>query len=135
VQDIVIDPEYLDVSLPANTVYQHPTLPGHTVFAYVISGQATFCQESDPYEYESEGANYFDLERKPALGNESLALFTDGDSLTVSTSEAGARFLLISGQPLGEPVAWYGPIVMNTQAELRTAFQELQEGTFIKYTG
>jgi redox-sensitive bicupin YhaK (pirin superfamily) len=135
VQDIVIDPEYLDVTLPANTVFQHPTSPGHTVFSYVIGGQAIFCQEADPYEYESEGANYFDLERKSALDNESLVLFTDGDSLTVSSGEAGARFLLISGQPIGEPVAWYGPIVMNSQAELRTAFQELNEGTFIKFKG
>jgi hypothetical protein len=133
VQDIVIDPQYLDVSVPANTTFQHPTTRGHTVFAYVIAGQAVFCQESDPYEYEREGANYFDLEHQPAIDNTSLVLFTDGDGITVTTAAEPVRFLLISGQPIGEPVAWYGPIVMNTQAELRTAFQELQDGDFIKY--
>ncbi len=133
VQDIVIDPQYLDVSVPANTTFQHPTPRGHTVFAYVIGGQAIFCQESDPYEYEREGANYFDLDRLPVIENTSLVLFSDGDGITVTTGVEPVRFLLISGQPIGESVAWYGPIVMNTQAELRTAFQELQDGSFIKY--
>jgi hypothetical protein len=133
VSDIIIDPEYLDVTVPPKTIFQHSTPPGHTVFAYVIEGDATFCQEDDPYEYEIEEASYFDMERKPFLGNESLVLFTDGDSVGVSAGENGARFLLVGGQPINEPVAWYGPIVMNTQTELRTAFQELQDGTFIKY--
>jgi redox-sensitive bicupin YhaK (pirin superfamily) len=130
VRDIVIDPLYIDVRLPAKTTFYHAIPAGHTVFAYVIEGQATFCQEEDPYSYEMEGANYFDTQR--SIGNESLVLFDDGDAITVTTADQAARFLLISGKPIREPVAWYGPIVMNTQAELRTAFQELQDGTFIK---
>jgi quercetin 2,3-dioxygenase len=133
VRDIVIDPLYLDVSLPANTNFQYTTPFGHTAFAYVIDGSATFCQEDDPYEYEIEGVGYFDLDRRPFLGNENLVLFDQGDSLSATAGGEGVRFLLIAGQPIGEPVAWYGPIVMNTQTELRTAFQELQDGTFIKY--
>lgn len=133
VRDIVIDPEYLDIQAPPGAFFQHTTPAGHTAFAYVIGGSATFCQESDPYEYEIEGANYFDQDRKPFIGNESLVLFTEGDQISLTAGEDGVRFLLISGKPLGEPVAWYGPIVMNTQSELRLAFQELQEGTFIKY--
>jgi redox-sensitive bicupin YhaK (pirin superfamily) len=111
VQDIMIDPEYLDVTIPAHTVYEHPTKPGHTVFAYVIAGQGYFCMEKKPFTYETEGKNYFDME-------------TESDSI---------RLLLISGNPLGEPVAWYGPIVMNTQEELRQAFEEYREGTFLKH--
>jgi quercetin 2,3-dioxygenase len=133
VRDIVIDPLYLDVSLPADAVFSFTTQPGHTVFAYVIGGAATFCQEDDPYEYEIEGTGYFDLERRPFLGNESLVLFEDGDSISATAGDQGVQFLLIAGKPIGEPVAWYGPIVMNTQTELRTAFQELQDGSFIKY--
>lgn len=133
VRDIVIDPQYLDISLLPATTYQQDTPPGHTLFAYVIGGEAAFCQESDPFDYEIEGANYFDLDRRPYLGDHSLVLFGPGDSFSVTAGPAGARFLLISGQPIGEPVAWYGPIVMNSQDELRTAFHELDAGTFIKY--
>jgi len=133
VQDIITDPQYLDISLLPQTSFQLDIPAGHTAFAYVIGGAATFCQEDDPYEYEMEGANWFDLERKPYLNSESLVLFTDGEAISATAGAEGARFLLISGQPIGEQVAWYGPIVMNTQEELRTAFQELQDGTFIKY--
>lgn len=133
VRDIVIDPEYLDISLKPHTVFNHPTPPGHTVFAYVIGGKGIFCHEKNPFSYESEGINYFDLERDPLLGNEMLILFEDGESITVSTESESLRFLLISGKPIGETIAWYGPIVMNTQEELRTAFEELQNNTFIKH--
>jgi len=135
VQDIVIDPEYLDVSVPANCEFRHPTKRGHTVFAYVIEGQAYFCREKNPFTYEMLGNNYFDLQRDPFVANEMLALFDDGDEIAVFTEKQNARFLLISGKPLREPVAWYGPIVMNTQEELRIAFEEYREGTFIKYKG
>ncbi len=133
VQDIVTDPEYLDVTVPAETELAYPTQPGHTVFAYIIEGKAQFCQEKNPYAYEVEGANYFDLQRNPFLTNESLVLFGDGEQIVVSTEDEPVRFLLISGKPIGEPVAWYGPIVMNTQQELEIAFEEYRNGTFIKY--
>jgi redox-sensitive bicupin YhaK (pirin superfamily) len=133
VRDIVIDPEYLDVTVPAQSGFTHPTKKGHTVFVYVIGGNGYFCQDKDPFTYEAEGVNYFDIQRDPFIGNETLVLFDDGDQVMVSTEAEPVRFLLISGKPIGEPVAWYGPIVMNTQAELRNAFEEYQNGTFITH--
>ena len=133
VTDVVIEPEYLDVSLAAGARFEHATVPGHTVFAYVYEGKVSFCGQEDPYGYDAEGAGYMDMDRSPWVGHEHLAVFTDGDSLTASAAAGSpARFLLISGKPLREPVAWYGPIVMNTQEELRVAFDEYQRGTFIK---
>jgi redox-sensitive bicupin YhaK (pirin superfamily) len=133
VQDIVIDPEYLDVTVPAQTIYRHPTKQGHNVFSYVIEGKGYFCQEKKPFTYEAEGMNYFDMQREPFADNGTLVLFEDGDHIKVSTEGDAVRFLLISGNPIHEPVAWYGPIVMNTQEELRIAFEEYQLGTFVKY--
>jgi hypothetical protein len=133
VRDIVTDPTYLDVTVPARTEFLHPTRPGHTVFAYVIEGKACFCREKNPFTYEVDAANYFDIQRTPFVSNESLVLFGDGEEVVVSTEEEPARFLLISGKPIGEPVAWYGPIVMNTRAELQVAFEEYSKGTFIKH--
>ena len=132
VQDVVIDPEYLDLTVPANSEFIHPTKPGHSVFAYLIEGKAYFCQEKNPFTYEIEGANYFDIQRNPLLTNGSLVLFDDGEQVMVSTENEPVRFLLLSGKPIGEPVAWYGPIVMNTREELRVAFEEFQNSTFIK---
>jgi redox-sensitive bicupin YhaK (pirin superfamily) len=132
VQDIVIDPEYIDVTVPANSEFRHPTKQGHTVFAYIIDGQGYFCREKNPFTYEVEGRNYFDIQRDPFVGNGTIVLFDDGDEIMVFTEEHKVRFLLISGKPIGEPVAWYGPIVMNTQEELRIAFEEYKQGTFIK---
>ncbi len=132
VRDIVTDPEYLDVSIEPGATFTHATPPGHTVFAYVIEGSGNFCKQKDPYSYEAEGANYFDMERDPLIGDGHLVLFSDGDAVAVTAEQASVRFLLISGKPIREPVAWYGPIVMNTQEELRIAFEELQRGTFIK---
>jgi redox-sensitive bicupin YhaK (pirin superfamily) len=80
-----------------------------------------------------EGANYFDFKRERLIGPENLILFEDGDDVAISTEERPIRFLLISGKPIGETVAWYGPIVMNTQEELRIAFEEYENGTFIKH--
>jgi quercetin 2,3-dioxygenase len=116
VQDIVIDPEYLDVSVPPRSEFIHKTKRGHTVFAYVIDGKG-----------------YFDSRKEHAIGNGTLALFADGDQVAVMTDQGPVRFLLISGKPIGEPVAWYGPIVMNTEEELETAFEEYRNGTFIKH--
>ena len=135
VQDIVIDPEYIDVTVPANSEFRHPTKPGHTAFAYIIDGQGYCCREKNPFTYEVEGINYFDIQRDPFVGNGTLVLFDEGDEIMVFTEEHKVRFLLISGKPIGEPVAWYGPIVMNTQEELQIAFEEYNKGTFIKYKG
>lgn len=132
VRDIVIDPEYLDVTVPAASEFVRPTKRGHTVFAYVIAGHGYFCKEKNPFTYEAEGVNYFDFQRNPYIDNETLVLFEDGDQITVSTDKGTVRFLLISGKPIKEPVAWQGPIVMNTQEELRIAFEAYQNGTFIQ---
>ena len=135
VRDVVISPEYLDVNLPPGKSFTHPTPRGHTAFAYVIGGKGAFCQKNDPYSYEEEGENYFDMERSRLLGDRHLVLFGDGDGVSVAAEAEPVRFLLISGKPIGEPIAWSGPIVMNTQDELRTAFEELERNTFIKHHG
>ena len=135
VSDIVTDPEYLDVTVPQNSEFTTPTRRGHTVLAYVISGEGHFCHSAERFAHEIAGANYFDMERKPTIGNHSLVAFDDGDQVVVSTGEESVRFLLISGKPIGEPVAWYGPIVMNTREELEIAFDEYDKGTFVKYRG
>jgi len=133
VRDIVIDPEYLDVAMPPQACFDHPTKPGHTVLAYVFEGEACFSDASAPSSYPVEPASYFDLERKPVLGDHAVVLYDDGAAVKVTTKDSAARFLLISGLPLGEPVAWQGPIVMNTPEELRTAFREYRNGTFLKH--
>lgn len=133
VRDIVTDPEYLDVTVPAGSRFSHAVPPGHTAFAYVIGGRGLFCDRKHPFSYDVEGDGYFDMERDPCLGDGMLALFDDGDEVSVSTEKDEVRFLLISGKPIGEPVAWYGPIVMNTNAELEVAFEEYRRGTFIKH--
>jgi redox-sensitive bicupin YhaK (pirin superfamily) len=133
VRDVVTSPEYLDVTVPAGQTFTRATPLGHTVFAYVIGGEAVFNHQDDPYSYQAEGDTYFDQERDRLIGNRHLVLFSDGDAIVVSAGGAPLRFLLISGKPIGEPIAWRGPIVMNTQEELRTAFEELDRGTFIKH--
>ena len=102
-RDVVTDPEYLDVTVPPAATFTHPTPRGHTVFAYVIGGKGVFCQQKDPYSYEAEGANYFDMERGALIGDGHLVLFGDGDAVTVTTEDEPVRFLLISGKPIGEP--------------------------------
>jgi quercetin 2,3-dioxygenase len=133
ITDIITDPEYLDVTVPAHTEFIHPTKSDYTVFSYVIEGEGYFYREKNPFTYEREGANYFDMERKPSIGNNTLVIFENGEEVMVRTEDEGLRFLLISGKPIGEPVAWYGPIVMNTQEELEIAFDEYHKGTFIKH--
>jgi redox-sensitive bicupin YhaK (pirin superfamily) len=132
VRDVVTSPEYLDVSLPAGKAFSHRTPRGHTVFAYVIGGKGVFCEQKDPYSYEAVGENYFDMKRERLIGDGHLVFFGDGDEVSVSAETEPVRFLLVSGKPIGEPIAWYGPIVMNTQEELRVAFEEIDRGTFIK---
>jgi redox-sensitive bicupin YhaK (pirin superfamily) len=133
VRDIVTDPEYLDVTVPPGTAFSHPTASGHTVIAYVIDGQGCFSGAGEAAAGKVEPASYFDFDKPAFFGNRTVVLFEDGDHVRVSTGEAPVRFLLMSGRPLGEPVAWQGPIVMNTEAELRTAFREYRAGTFIKH--
>jgi hypothetical protein len=133
VTDIVTDPEYLDITIPADVQLSHMVDPGRTVLAYVIDGSGYFDQRRDSSAYEAEGANYFDLERDCRFGSGTLVAFGDGDELAITTSGSPVRFLLFTGKPVGEPVAWYGPIVMNTQEELRVAFEEYGDGTFIKH--
>ena len=132
VRDIVIEPEYLDVSLPAGAEFVHDTPRGHTVLAYVIGGKGVFCNEKNPFAYGAVGENYFDMKRDPFIHDGTAVLFADGERVTVSAPDEPVRFLLISGRPIGEPVAWYGPIVMNTEEELETAFAEYRSGTFIR---
>lgn len=133
VTDIVIDPQYLDITVPAGTTFSHETKEGHTVFAYVINGAGFFDLGRDSYAYEIKGANYFDLDRECLIQPESLVMFEDGNEVCITTEDSAVRFLLVSGKPLQEPVAWYGPIVMNSQEELKTAFEEYHQGTFIKH--
>ena len=133
VRDIVIDPEYIDVSMPRRAELVHPTKPGHTVVAYVIEGEGCFSGEAPASSYEVEPASYFDLSGKPVQGDHAIVLFGDGDRVKVTTADSPVRFLLMAGRPLGEPVAWRGPIVMNTQEELLRAFHEYRNGTFVKH--
>ena len=133
VQDIIIDPEYLDITVPPKSNFTRSVKRGHTVFAYIIEGKGYFDQGRDSYAYEVEGANYFDFRRECLIGPENLIIFDAGDEVVISSGDKPLRFLFVSGKPIGEPVAWYGPIVMNTQEELRIAFEEYQNGTFIKH--
>jgi redox-sensitive bicupin YhaK (pirin superfamily) len=133
VQNIVISPEYLDVSLPPGQSFSYSIGKRKTAFAYVLAGKGYFDRERDAYAHEVEGANYFDYKRECLFGPENLILYEDGEEISVSTQDDPVRFLLISGKPIQEPVAWYGPIVMNTKEELRVAFEEYERGTFIKH--
>jgi redox-sensitive bicupin YhaK (pirin superfamily) len=131
VEGIAADPIYLDVSVPPG---KRKTLPVETTrqgFAYVFSGAGKFCNASEPLEVPTEGVGWSDTSPPTRAEDRSLVLFDRGDEVAVQAGEDGVRFLLVSGRPLREPVAWYGPIVMNTQAELRQAFEELREGTFL----
>ncbi|MBI5075437.1 MAG: pirin family protein [Nitrospirae bacterium] len=134
VQDIVTDPEYLDVSVPAHTTFTHGVPSGHTAFVYVVEGNAYFDEERNAFSREVIGSNYFDYKRDCKGSPETLIHYENkGDTVKVTTEDSAVRFLLISGRPIGEPIAWYGPIVMNTQEELQLAFEEYEKGTFIKH--
>jgi hypothetical protein len=115
VQDVVVAPEYLDITLEPETAYEHPTPKGHTVFIYAVNGEG-IVGSGEPR----------------TLTRGRVALLGDGEMVKVLAQDQGFRYLLVSGKPLGEPVAWQGPIVMNTQGELKTAFQEYRDGTFVR---
>jgi redox-sensitive bicupin YhaK (pirin superfamily) len=115
VRDVVTEPEYIDVALPPGAGFRRRAHRGHTAFAYVIEGAGAFQPGGAPCDRES------------------LVIFDDGDELAVTAGDAGVRFLLVSGKPIGEPIAWWGPIVMNTQEELQLAFDEYDRGTFLKH--
>lgn len=133
VRDVVVEPQYLDVTVPAGATFTHAIKRGYTAFAYVIDGEGYFDPDRDAYSHEAVGNNYFDLQRKCACNTETIVLYGNGDVVVISAEETPVRFLLVSGRPIGEPVAWYGPIVMNTQKELQIAFAEYEKGTFVKH--
>ncbi len=131
VDGIAADPIYLDVSVPPG---KRKTLPVETyrhAFAYVFAGSGKFCNASGPLAVPTEGVGWAETTPPREADNRSLVLFDNGDEVEVQAGDEGIRFLLVSGKPLEEPVAWYGPIVMNTQEQLQRAFEELQEGTFL----
>jgi hypothetical protein len=134
VDGIAADPQYLDVSVPPN---QRKTLPVDVTrhaFAYVFAGSGSFRDASGPMPVKTDDTGDLDNAVYYDAGDRSLVLFDRGDEVTVQAGEHGIRFLLVSGKPLEEPVAWYGPIVMNTEAELRRAIEEFRNGTFIKHS-
>ena len=129
---IAADPIYLDVSVPPGKRKSLPVETTRHAFAYVFAGSGKFCNASGPLAVPTEGVGWADTSLPTAAEDRSLVLFDSGDEVTVQAGPDGIRFLLVSGKPLQEPVAWYGPIVMNTQEQLRQAYEELQEGTFLE---
>ncbi len=135
VDEVAIEPTYLDVSIPAGKRKTLPVETTRNAFAYVFAGSGKICNASAPLAVPTEPAGWADTKPPADADNRSLVLFDRGDEITVQADDEGLRFLLISGKPLAEPVAWYGPIVMNTQEELRQAFTELERGTFLRESG
>jgi redox-sensitive bicupin YhaK (pirin superfamily) len=131
VDGIAADPRYLDVWVPPGTRRTLQVETGRHGFAYVFEGSGTFRDASQPRSVRDEDGNFVTLPLEQT-GNRSLVVFDRGDEVTVQAGDEGIRFLLVSGKPIEEPVAWAGPIVMNTQDELRQAYSELRDGTFIQ---
>ena len=129
---IAADPHYLDISVPPGLRKRIPVETTRHAFCYVFEGTGKFCNASQPLAVPTESVGWADTAPPREATNRSLILFDRGDEVEVQAGEEGIRFLLVSGKPLQEPVAWYGPIVMNTQQELRQAFEEFQDGTFLK---
>ena len=133
VEGVAADPRYLDISVPPGQQKRIAVDRTNNAFAYVFAGSGTFRDASDPQAVlteQTDGATARSLPHESE--NRSLILFDRGDEVVVQAGDQGIRFLLVSGRPIEEPVAWYGPIVMNTQEQLKQAFTELQEGTFLK---
>ena len=133
VQGVATDPIYLDISVPPGKRAKLPVETSRHALAYVFGGHGKFCNASGPLSVPTESVGWLDTTPPTDADNRSLVLFDRGDEVVVQAGENGVRFLLISGRPLEEPVAWYGPIVMNTQEELQKAFEELQENTFLRH--
>ena len=135
VEGVAADPRYLDITIPPGVRKTIPVESSRHAFAYVFEGSGSFRDASQPRGVLTERVG--EGESGPPVledaGNRSLVLFDSGDEITVQAGDEGVRFLLVSGRPLEEPVAWQGPIVMNTIDELRRAYEELQQGTFIKH--
>ena len=132
---IAADPVYVDVTIPPGKRKVIPVETTHHAFAYVFAGSGKFCNASEPLAVPTEGVKWLETTPPKDADNRSLVLFDSGNEIAVQAGEEGIRFLLVSGKPLQEPVAWYGPIVMNTQKQLQQAYEELQEGTFLKAPG
>ncbi len=132
VDGIAANPRYLDVWVPPGKRKTLPVETNRHAFAYVFDGTGSFRGASDPVSIQTDIVGSDGKSNMSIAGNRSLVLFDNGDEVTVQAGETGMRFLLVSGKPLKEPVAWSGPIVMNTEEELRQAYAELHNGTFIK---
>jgi hypothetical protein len=132
IEGIAADPVYIDVSVPPGRRKTLPVEMTRHAFAYVFAGSGKFCNASGLLAVPTESVGWLDTAPPKEAGDRSLVLFDSGDEVVVQAGPDGIRFLLVSGKPLQEPVAWYGPIVMNSQEQLREAFNELQQGTFLK---
>jgi redox-sensitive bicupin YhaK (pirin superfamily) len=132
VEGVAADPIYLDITVPAGKRRSLPVEVSRHAFAYVFAGAGKFCNTSGPLAVPTESIRWLYTNPPTEADNRSLVLFDSGDEVVIEAGDDGVRFLLVSGQPLREPVAWYGPIVMNTQEELRQAFDELDKGTFLR---
>lgn len=132
VDGVAAQPRYLDIWVPPGKRKTLPAEAARNTFAYVFEGEGDFRNSSAPRGVLTEGTEGDETLVRQTTGNRSLVLFDRGDDVTVQAGEQGIRFLLVSGRPIQEPVAWYGPIVMNTEAELRQARQDLRDGTFIR---
>jgi hypothetical protein len=132
VEGVAADPRYLDVSVPPGRRKTLQVETARNAFAYVFAGSGSFRDASQPLPVRTEQVGTIDTPLTPETGNRSLIVFDRGDEVTVQAGDEGIRFLLVSGRPIAEPVAWYGPIVMNTEEELRQAYGELRNGTFIR---
>ncbi|HLL27086.1 MAG TPA: pirin family protein [Xanthobacteraceae bacterium] len=135
VDGVAADPRYLDISVPPGKKKTLKVETDRHAFAYVFAGSGTFGSASQPFGVltEKEAPDGSELLVRERTGNRSLVVFDSGDEVTVQAGDEGIRFLLVSGKPIEEPVAWYGPIVMNTNAEIQQAVRELQDGSFIKH--
>ncbi len=133
VDGIAAEPQYLDVSVPPGKRKILPVETTRHAFAYVFAGSGRFCNASAPLDVPTEGVGWSDTSLSEEADNRSLVLFDRGDEVSIQAGDKGIRFLLVSGKPIEEPVAWYGPIVMNTQEQLRQAFAEYKAGTFLKH--
>ena len=132
VDGIAANPRYLDVWVPPGKRKSLPVETNRHAFAYIFEGTGSFRDASTPASIQTDIVGSDGKSNMSVAGNRSLVLFENGDEVTVQAGETGIRFLLVSGKPLKEPVAWSGPIVMNTEEELRQAYAELHNGTFIK---